>query len=164
MVLVHMCHRTMLRQAYDVEGLREVAVKVHQLNGAWTEAKKESYVKHATREFNIHRELKHPRIVALLDIFELDSDSFAMVMEFCSGGDLDTYLKEHVVSSQSAQPQMGCLLQHSGVSPSCEPNACSKPGDVTRSPLAAACERVLFMAICGICNVLCSKRCIRFQP
>ena len=95
---IKMCHRTTPVQAYDVEGLREVAVKVHQLNGAWTEAKKESYVRHATREFNIHRELKHPRIVALLDIFELDSDSFAMVMEFCPGGDLDTYLKEHVVS------------------------------------------------------------------
>ena len=104
-----MCHRTTRVQAYDVEGLREVAVKVHQLNAAWTEPKKESYVKHATREFNIHRELKHPRIVALLDIFELDSDSFAMVMELCPGGDLDTYLKEHVVSFLKRTASNGVL-------------------------------------------------------
>ena len=42
-------------QAYDLDGMREVAVKVHQLSQGWTEAKKASYVKHATREFNIHR-------------------------------------------------------------------------------------------------------------
>ena len=32
-----------------------MAVKIHQLNSAWAEAKKASYVKHAIREYNIHR-------------------------------------------------------------------------------------------------------------
>ena len=84
-------------QAYDLEELKEVAVKIHQLTATWSEAKKSSYVKHATREFNIHKSLQHPLIVALLDIFELDANSFATVLELCTGGDLDGHLKEHTV-------------------------------------------------------------------
>ena len=84
-------------QAYDLSSYGEVAVKVHKLNSSWSEAKKSNYVKHATREFNIHKSLQHPRIVAFLDIFELDASSFATVLELCTGGDLDTHLKEHQV-------------------------------------------------------------------
>ena len=36
-----------MMQAFDVVGVREVAVKIHQLNSAWSEGKKQSYVKHA---------------------------------------------------------------------------------------------------------------------
>ena len=86
---------SVLSQAYDLDTFSEVAVKVHKLNSSWSEAKKSNYVKHATREFNIHKSLQHPRIVAFLDIFELDANSFATVLELCSGGDLDTHLKEH---------------------------------------------------------------------
>lgn len=95
-------------QAYDLEELREVAVKIHQLTASWSEAKKSSYVKHATREFNIHKSLQHPLIVALLDIFELDANSFATVLELCTGGDLDCHLKEHTVGT--LQPFLWGLL------------------------------------------------------
>lgn len=91
--------RGLVLQAYDVVGLREVAVKVHQLSEMWADAKKASYVKHATREFEIHRSLQHPHIVPLLDIFELDDDSFATVLELCTGGDLDSFLAQHGVCS-----------------------------------------------------------------
>ena len=74
-----------------------MAVKIHQLNSNWSDAKKASYVKHATREFSIHKSLQHPRIVALVDIFELDSSSFATVLELCPNGDLDVHLKQHQV-------------------------------------------------------------------
>ncbi|CAL8471440.1 g10982 [Coccomyxa elongata] len=84
-------------QAFDLDELREVAVKIHQLNSTWNEGKKASYVRHALREYNIHRGLAHPRIVALLDIFEIDTNTFATVLELCTGGDLDTHLKEHQV-------------------------------------------------------------------
>jgi tousled-like kinase len=40
----------------------QVAVKVHQLNSQWTEEKKQSYMKHATREYAIHRDMVHPRV------------------------------------------------------------------------------------------------------
>ena len=36
-------------QAYDLDALREVAVKVHQLAPGWGEARRASYVKHAVR-------------------------------------------------------------------------------------------------------------------
>lgn len=39
--------------------MREVAVKIHQLHGSWSEPKKASYVKHAVREYNIHKVLLH---------------------------------------------------------------------------------------------------------
>ena len=37
--------------------------------------------------------LVHPRVVRLYDVFEIDLNSFATVMEFCTGSDLEQYLK-----------------------------------------------------------------------
>ena len=42
----------------------------------WGEEKKSNYIKHATREYNIQRTLNHPRLVGLLDVFEIDVNSF----------------------------------------------------------------------------------------
>ncbi|GAB4819634.1 hypothetical protein N2152v2_006680 [Parachlorella kessleri] len=82
-------------KAFDLVELREVACKIHQLNPQWSEAKKASYVKHTMREYQIHRNLQHPRIVSLLGIFEIDNNTFGTVLELCEGGDLDSYLKQH---------------------------------------------------------------------
>ena len=60
-------------------------MKIHQLNPHWNEAKKQNYTKHATREYEIHKSLSHPNIVRLLDVFEIDQDSFATVLELCEG-------------------------------------------------------------------------------
>jgi serine/threonine protein kinase len=67
----------------------QVAVKVHQLNPTWSEERKQSYIKHVTREYTIHRDMKHPRVVQLFDVFEIDINSFATVLEYCKGIDLD---------------------------------------------------------------------------
>lgn len=80
-------------RAYDLTELREVAVKIHQLDPRWPDSKKENYTKHVSREYEIHRNVRHPRIVSLYDVFEIDTDSFATVLEFCDGTDLDTLLK-----------------------------------------------------------------------
>lgn len=80
-------------KALDLLELREVAVKIHQLNPAWSEERKQSFVKHVTREYRIHRDLKHPRVVLLFDVFEIDVNSFATVLELCHGTDLDEKLK-----------------------------------------------------------------------
>ena len=82
-------------RAYDLVSLRDVAVKVHELNSNWSEHKKALYLKHATREYKIHLCLKHPRIVQLWDVFEIDSSSFATVLEHCDGTDLELYLKKN---------------------------------------------------------------------
>lgn len=70
-----------------------MACKVHQLNPMWNEVRKQSYSRHAIREYNIHKKLAHPRIVRLFDIFQIDDNSLCTVLEFCSGGDLDEHLK-----------------------------------------------------------------------
>jgi len=81
-------------RAYDLDEIREVAVKIHQLDPRWSEAKIENYTKHVAREYEIHRDVSHPRIVSLYDVFEIDDNAFATVLECCKGTDLDTLLKE----------------------------------------------------------------------
>jgi tousled-like kinase len=80
-------------RAYDLMELREVAVKIHQLDPRWSDSKKENFTKHVSREYEIHRNVRHPRIVSLFDVFEIDNNSFATVLECCDGSDLDTLLK-----------------------------------------------------------------------
>ncbi|KAG0503672.1 hypothetical protein HPP92_003744 [Vanilla planifolia] len=59
----------------------------------WSEEKKQSYIRHAVREYNIHKTLIHPHIVRLWDIFEIDQNTFCTVLEYCNGKDLDAVLK-----------------------------------------------------------------------
>ena len=59
----------------------------------WTEDRKQSYIKHVTREYKIHRDMDHPRVVQFYDVFEIDDNSFATVLEYCRGTDLDEKLK-----------------------------------------------------------------------
>lgn len=95
--------------ALDVTRCVEVAVKVHQLNSAWSQSRKASYIKHATREYNIHKAMDHPNVVRLFDVFEIHEDSFATVLEFCPGNDLD-----HLLKGQATLPERearGIVLQ-----------------------------------------------------
>lgn len=48
---------------------RYVACKIHQLSSSWSAAKRNNYIKHATREYEIHKDLKHERIVELFGAF-----------------------------------------------------------------------------------------------
>ncbi len=87
-------------KAFDVSELRYVACKIHQLNTQWSEERKISYTRHATREYNIHKNLEHPRVVKLFDVFAIDLNSFCTVLEFCDGQDLDIYLKTKASKQQ----------------------------------------------------------------
>ncbi|XP_040991866.1 serine/threonine-protein kinase TOUSLED [Juglans microcarpa x Juglans regia] len=80
-------------KAYDLVEHRYVACKLHGLNAQWSEEKKQSYIRHAIREYNIHKTLVHHHIVRLWDIFEIDQNTFCTVLEYCSGKDLDAVLK-----------------------------------------------------------------------
>ena len=80
-------------KAWDSVEMREVACKLHQLNPQWSEERKRTYVRHAARECDIHKSLDHPHVVRLIDVFEVDSDSFCTVLELCTGDDLDARLK-----------------------------------------------------------------------
>ncbi|XP_028758043.1 serine/threonine-protein kinase TOUSLED isoform X2 [Neltuma alba] len=81
------------KQAFDLVEHRYVACKLHGLNAQWSEEKKQSYIRHAIREYNIHKTLVHHHIVRLWDIFEIDHNTFCTVLEYCSGKDLDAVLK-----------------------------------------------------------------------
>lgn len=102
-------------KAYDLVGLRHVACKIHQLGTYWREEKKRNYIRHATREYRIHKALTHPRVVQLIDVFEIDASSFCTVLEYCDGGDLDGHLKarktlpEREARSITAQVLAGLL-------------------------------------------------------
>ncbi|CAI9774543.1 unnamed protein product [Fraxinus pennsylvanica] len=80
-------------KAFDLVEHRYVACKLHSLHAQWSEDKKQSYIRHAIREYNIHKTLVHPHIVRLWDIFEIDSNTFCTILEYCSGKDLDVVLK-----------------------------------------------------------------------
>lgn len=79
--------------AYDLDTAVKVAVKFHQLDQRWSDDKKRAYVRHAAREYSITRDLDHPRVVKLFDVFEVDDDTFATVIEYCAGEDLDARLR-----------------------------------------------------------------------
>ncbi|KAF1744433.1 hypothetical protein MXB_374 [Myxobolus squamalis] len=81
-------------KAFDLKEFKYMACKIHQLSSEWRDEKKANYIKHAVREYNIHKTLDHPNIVKLLDVFEIDNDSFATIMEYCDGNDLDSLLKQ----------------------------------------------------------------------
>ncbi|KAK4440536.1 Serine/threonine-protein kinase TOUSLED [Sesamum alatum] len=80
-------------KAFDLVEHRYVACKLHGLNAQWSEDKKQSYIRHAIREYNIHKTLVHHHIVRLWDIFEIDHNTFCTILEYCSGKDLDAVLK-----------------------------------------------------------------------
>ncbi|KAH0747612.1 hypothetical protein KY285_009269 [Solanum tuberosum] len=80
-------------KAFDLVDHRYVACKLHGLNAQWSEEKKQSYIRHAIREYNIHKTLAHHHIVRLWDIFEIDHNTFCTILEYCSGKDLDAVLK-----------------------------------------------------------------------
>jgi tousled-like kinase len=50
-------------KGYDLENCREVACKIHHFDDSWNETIKESYIKHALRENEIHKELNNRRVV-----------------------------------------------------------------------------------------------------
>ncbi|GIL88070.1 hypothetical protein Vretimale_6432 [Volvox reticuliferus] len=97
-------------KAYDVAEARPVCVKIHALASGWSSAKKESYVRHAIREYDIHRSLRHPAVVALLDVLEIDLDTFATVLELCDGGDLDGLLREHRTLPEREARSLMCQI------------------------------------------------------
>lgn len=88
-------------QAYDLVENRYVACKLHGLNAQWNELKKQSYIRHAIREYNIHKTLVHPHIVRLWDIFEIDHNAFCTVLEYCSG--------MHFLAKKPCNLEFSCL-------------------------------------------------------
>ena len=82
-------------KAFDLQEMRMVACKIHHLSTHWSLASRSNYIRHALRENQVHRFLKHLNIVEHYDSVEIDSNSFCTVLEYCDGPDLGSYLKTH---------------------------------------------------------------------
>lgn len=82
-------------KAYDLVNHINVACKIHQLEQSWSETVKELYIRHTIRENQIHQKINHEKIVKHFDTVEIDNNSFATVLELCSGPDLSYYLKQN---------------------------------------------------------------------
>ena len=50
-------------KAFDLESCKEVACKIHHFDDSWIDSIKDSYIKHALRENEIHKELSNRRVV-----------------------------------------------------------------------------------------------------
>jgi tousled-like kinase len=48
-------------RAFDLHEQNYVACKIHQLNKEWNNEKKANFIKHAFKEYNIHKHLQHKR-------------------------------------------------------------------------------------------------------
>ena len=80
-------------KAYDLDNHILVACKIHQLNSQWSDSIKEHYIKYSLRENMIHKKVENEKVVKHYDTVEIDNNSFATVLELCSGPDLSVYLK-----------------------------------------------------------------------
>lgn len=83
-------------QAFDLKEGRHVACKIHRVQADWPSQTKTHYIRHAERELNIMRQVRHPHVTQLYDVFEYSNSMFVSVMEFSRGMDLDTYLKTYL--------------------------------------------------------------------
>ena len=91
-------------KCFDLKKYHYAAVKIHQLNAGWSDAKRRNYVKHATREFEIHQKLSHDHIVKQYDVFGIEDEAFATVLEHCGAPDLDCRLKtEKIIMEKEAR-------------------------------------------------------------
>lgn len=82
-------------QAFDLSEGRYVACKIHRVQADWSAQTRTHYIRHAERELSIMRQVHHPHVTELYDVFEYSSTMFVSVMEFSRGMDLDTYLKRY---------------------------------------------------------------------
>ena len=98
-------------RACDLETCTSVAIKVHQPCSTWSADRKAQYARHARREFEILQRSRHSRVVALLDCFELNQESFCTILEYTPYGDLDSMLKKHrELAEATARPIIAQIL------------------------------------------------------
>jgi len=82
-------------RAYDLEGNRFCAVKIHELGKDMSDQQRQSYIRRAMREYDIQKTLKHSRVVTLADCFPISTKAFGTVLELCEGDTLDEFMKRN---------------------------------------------------------------------
>ena len=80
--------------AAEVAEARYVAIKIQGMNPQWPKPVQENFTKHIGRELKILRSANHENVVEFFGHFFVDDNTVAMVMEYCSGGDLAMMIKK----------------------------------------------------------------------
>jgi len=96
-------------RAYDLETGCYCAVKIHELSRDMTDAQRQSYVKRATRELEIQKSIKHPRVVSFLNFIPISNQAFGTVLELVEGDTLDEYIKRN--GALSEKEARGIVIQ-----------------------------------------------------
>ncbi|KAF3906248.1 hypothetical protein ABW20_dc0102264 [Dactylellina cionopaga] len=69
----------------------------------------------AIREVKYLRELHHPNIIALLDVFSSKSQNLCLVLEFLGGGDLEMIIKDSALTLSMADVKSWMLMSLRGL-------------------------------------------------
>lgn len=67
----------------------------------WEEDIKDTYIRYTIRKFNINNELEDKNIVKFYDIIVIDNYSYCIILEYCTGPDLTTFIKLNVNIKQN---------------------------------------------------------------
>ena len=102
-------------KAFDLREVRDVAIKIVRIKDHASQAVQGELLMRAQRECEIQKKFsEHAHIVQLYDYFYLDEDShsFATVLEYCPGEDLDRFIKKHQggVDEKDAKPYLLQIL------------------------------------------------------
>lgn len=81
-------------KAYDKKETRYVAIKIQEMKSDWADPVKENFIKHSGREIMIMKSTQHQNVIEFYEYFYIGNNTLAMVMEYCSGGDLSLMLKK----------------------------------------------------------------------
>ncbi|EPY30996.1 tousled-like kinase [Strigomonas culicis] len=91
-------------KAFDCVDGQYVACKIHRVSRDWSAQTRGHYLRHAERELEITRQLDHPHLTRLYQVFPLSDSMFVSVMEYSKGTDLDTLLKRcHTLKESDAR-------------------------------------------------------------
>eukprot|EP01083_Nonionella_stella_P039957 108665_1 len=106
-VLDELHHGVGVHKGWDTQNCDWVCIKMHMVNPQWSDDRKVNFTKHAIREYEIQKSLKHMNVIALYDVFAMDIDTMATVMEMNYGTDMGRYLKVH---KRLSEQEAACVM------------------------------------------------------
>ncbi|KAH0795603.1 Tousled-like kinase 1 [Histomonas meleagridis] len=78
----------------DIKDVKTVAVKIQRMDPQWSQSAKANFIRHSGREIEILRSTQHENVVSYYGYFYIGNDTVALVMEYCSGGDLAELIRK----------------------------------------------------------------------
>lgn len=80
--------------AYDTVEIRLVAIKIQKMSSQWSLVVQQNFLKHLGREIEILRSTQHENVVTFYGHFYIGDTTVALVIEYCSGGDLSDMIRK----------------------------------------------------------------------